>query len=322
MFSRRDFIQTSIGAIAASLCVKNSGLAQEYKTRPHKAIIAQVPTQEQMEQWLAWGVEGMELSGPITLEQAEQARKLADKVGFRIHSVMGGGSKERLEAASILGCDGALIVPGRVSGVAMPQPWEFKIQFDEKTNELISVVDGDNEPYKAYIAAHNEQMKRSREFLENLLPTAEKFNVRLCVENVWNNMWVKPEFAANFIRSFNSPFVKAYYDVGNHVKYSNPLDWFDVLGKDIYKIHLKDFKLNENGQGGRFVMIMEGSVDWKALRGKLEDIDYNGWMTVELDGGTLTIEEQARRMELILQGKPFGVRRLGVAFTNDAENNE
>ena len=312
MFSRRDFIQTSIGAIAASLCVKNSGLAQEYKTRPHKAIIAQVPTQEQMEQWLAWGVEGMELSGPITLEQAEQARKLADKAGFRIHSVMGGGSKERLEAASILGCDGALIVPGRVSGVAMPQPWEFKIQFDEKTNELISVVDGDNEPYKAYIAAHNEQMKRSRQFLENLLPTAEKFNVRLCVENVWNNMWVKPEFAANFIRSFNSPFVKAYYDVGNHVKYSNPLDWFDVLGKDIYKIHLKDFKLNENGQGGRFVMIMEGSVDWKALRGKLEDIDYNGWMTVELDGGTLTIEEQARRMELILQGKPYTLKGENV----------
>lgn len=312
MFSRRDFIQTSIGAIAASLCVKNSGLAQEYKNRPHKAIIAQVPTQEQMEQWLAWGVEGMELSGPITLEQAEQARKLANKVGFRIHSVMGGGSKERLEAASILGCDGALIVPGRVSGVAMPQPWEFKIQFDEKTNELISVVDGDNEPYKAYIAAHNEQMKRSRQFLENLLPTAEKFNVRLCVENVWNNMWVKPEFAANFIRSFNSPFVKAYYDVGNHVKYSNPLDWFDVLGKDIYKIHLKDFKLNENGQGGRFVMIMEGSVDWKALRGKLEDIDYNGWMTVELDGGTLTIEEQARRMELILQGKPYTLKGENV----------
>ena len=307
MINRREFIQYAAAASAAVAlpAVSSVGLAQEYKTRPHKAIIAQVPTQEQMEQWLEWGVEGMELSGPITLEQAELARKLADKVGFRIHSVMGGGSKERLEAASILGCDGALIVPGRVSGVAMPQPLEFKIQFDEKTNELISVVDGDNEPYKAYIAAHNEQMKRSREFLENLLPTAEKFNVRLCVENVWNNMWVKPGFAANFIRSFNSPFVKAYYDVGNHVKYSNPLDWFDVLGKDIYKIHLKDFKLNENGQGGRFVMIMEGSVDWKALRVKLEDIDYNGWMTVELDGGTLTIEEQARRMDLILQGKPL-----------------
>ena len=314
MINRREFIQyaAAAGAAVALPTVSSVGLAQEYKTRPHKAIIAQVPTQEQMEQWLAWGVEGMELSGPITLEQAEQARKLADKAGFRIHSVMGGGSKERLEAASILGCDGALIVPGRVSGVAMPQPWEFKIQFDEKTNELLSVVDGDNEPYKAYIAAHNEQMKRSREFLENLLPTAEKFNVRLCVENVWNNMWVKPEFAANFIRSFNSPLVKAYYDVGNHVKYSNPLDWFDVLGKDIYKIHLKDFKLNENGQGGRFVMIMEGSVDWKALRGKLEDIDYNGWMTVELDGGTLTIEEQARRMELILQGKPYTLKGENV----------
>lgn len=306
MFTRRLFIQSSSVAAAAVVLSRSLPTAQaEYKTRPRKAVLGGVPREEQMEDWLKLGIEGMEVTGGITADQADQARKSADKLGFRIHSVMGGGSAERIELAAAMGCDGVLLVPGRVSGVPMPQPWEFKIRFDETTNELISVVEGDNEPYKPYIEAHNKQMGNARKLVESLIPVAEKNKIVICLENVWNNMWVQPKFAANFIQSFKHPNVKSYFDIGNNVKYANPLEWFDCMPNDIFKVHLKDFKLNENGQGGRFARLMEGSVDWLKIREKMEQLGYNGWMSVEPEGCALTFEEQSRRMDLIRNGQPL-----------------
>lgn len=306
MFTRRQFIQSS-AVLAAGAVMSHyvPSVQAEYKTCVKKAILGGIPSEAQMEQWLKWGIEGMEITGGITREQAEATRKSADKTGFRIHSVMGGGSPERIELAAAMGCDGVLLVPGRVSGMPMPQPWEFKIQFNDKTNELISVVEGDNEPYKAYIEAHNKAMEGARKHVESLIPVAEKNNIVICLENVWNNMWVQPKFAANFIQSFKHPNVKAYFDIGNHVKYANPLEWFDLMPNDIFKVHLKDFKLNDNGQGGRFAKLMEGSVDWRKIRDKMEEVGYNGWMSVELEGCPLPIEEQGRRMGLIASGQPL-----------------
>ena len=56
MINRRKFIQyaAAAGAAVALPAVSSTSSAQEYKTRPHKAIIGSVPTQEQMAQWLAW----------------------------------------------------------------------------------------------------------------------------------------------------------------------------------------------------------------------------------------------------------------------------
>ena len=42
-------------------------------------------------------------------------------------------------------------------------------------------------------------------------------------ENVWNNWCVRPELYNWVVASFNSPWVKAYFDVGNHVKYAGIL---------------------------------------------------------------------------------------------------
>ena len=52
-----------------------------------------------------------------------------------------------------------------------------------------------------------------------MIPKAEKAGVIIALENVWNNMWMQPEFAHNFIASFDNPWVRAYFDIGNHVWY-------------------------------------------------------------------------------------------------------
>jgi hypothetical protein len=46
--------------------------------------------------------------------------------------------------------------------------------------------------------------------------------LRKAMENVWNNLWVQPAPFQNFVASFRNPWVKAYFDIGNHVKYAPP----------------------------------------------------------------------------------------------------
>jgi len=85
------------------------------------------------------------------------------------------------------------------------------------------------------------------------------------------------------------------------VKYAPPEEWIRALGKTIVKFHVKDFKLNPDGRGGKFVHPRDGSVNWPAVRQEIENIGYNGFLTIE-DGG-LALEEFSRRLDLIIAGK-------------------
>jgi hexulose-6-phosphate isomerase len=152
------------------------------------------------------------------------------------------------------------------------------------------------------MAAQNHATDASRKALEKLIPAAEKTGVVIAVENVWNNLWVKPALFAHFVASFDSPWVQAYFDIGNHVKYAMPEEWIRALGGLIVKCHVKDFRLNPDGHGGSFVDIRDGSVDWPLVRQELDKIGYSGWMTIEGSGG-LSLEERSKRLDLIVAGK-------------------
>lgn len=246
------------------------------------------------------------------------ARKMADGLGMKIHSVLFGWANFNspdpavvdkdiaametcLRAAQAYGADAVLLVPCRTGVTPIPQPWEFDIEFDEKTGHVKRVVAGDNAKYQAYINAQNQATDASRKAVERLIPTAEKCGVVIALENVWNNLWVKPALFANFIASFNNPWVKCYFDIGNHVKYAAPEEWIRALGKLIVKVHIKDFKLEPDGHGGKFVHPRDGSVNWPLVRQELDKIGYNGWMTIE-DGG-LSLDEFNQRLDLIIAGK-------------------
>jgi hexulose-6-phosphate isomerase len=206
-----------------------------------------------------------------------------------------------LQAAQTLGASAVLYVPCRIGGMPIPEPWQFDLRFDEKSNHLTQVVAGDNTRFQKYIEAHNHAIDASREGVAKLLPMAEKTGVIVALENVWNNLWVKPDIFANFVASFRSPWVRAYFDIGNHVKYAPSQDWIRALGKLVVKCHVKDFKLNSDGHGGEFCNIRDGSVDWPAVRKALDEVGYNGWMTIE--GGDLSIAEHRQRLDLIIAGE-------------------
>lgn len=270
-------------------------------------------------EWKAAGFEGYESQDRAASPRAaEAARKLAEKHGMRIHSVMFGWAnfnqpqavahdlaavETALAAARAYGADTVLLVPCRISA-KMPDPWAFDIRFDE-AGHIQQVVAGDNAPYADYIAAHNRSADAARDAVKRLIPAAEKQGVIIALENVWNNMWVIPEMHKQLVESFQSPWVRAYFDIGNHVTYcpaiNPPQKWIRTLGKLIAKCHVKDFKLGPGGHGGEFCDIREGSVNWPAVRAALDEIDYRGWVSIE--GGNLAPPEGNRRLDLILAGE-------------------
>jgi L-ribulose-5-phosphate 3-epimerase len=316
--TRRDFLAAS-AAVGAGLMAAGRLEAAPFKTTLKKALIG-TPTEETLSSWRAAGFEGMETNKwDVTPAEAAEGRKIAEKLSMPIHAVMRGWAnfnkepgtvakdvesvETALRAAQAYGADAVLLVPCRVAGMPTPAAHEFDIEFDEKTGHVTRVVKGDNSPYREYIEAQNYATDASRKAIEKLLPVAEKTGVIIALENVWNNLWVKPALFANFIASFDNPWVQCYYDIGNHVKYAMPEEWIRALGKLIVKIHVKDFAVDQSKpRGGAFVDIRDGDVDWPLVRQELDKIGYNGWMTIE-GSGKLSLEERNRRLDLIVAGK-------------------
>ena len=315
--SRRNFLVSAALAAGALAASRRAG-AGTFKTTLKKAMIG-VPTEELLTAWKTAGFDGIESKDrAATPETAAAARAIADKLGMRIHSVLFGWAnfnaddaaaidrdiaevETALRAAQAYGADAVLLVPCRTGVKPIPEPWEFRIEFDEKTGHVTRVVDGDNAPYRAYIDAQNQATDRSRKAVERLIPAAEKAGVVIALENVWNNLWVQPALYAHFVASFGSRWVKSYFDIGNHVKYAPPEQWIGALGANIAKCHIKDFKLNPDGHGGKFIHPRDGSVTWPVVRKALEDAGYNGWLTIE-DGG-LPLEEFSHRLDRIIAGE-------------------
>lgn len=323
--SRRRFLLGAAGLVAgmgaARLAGARSRAAAEEGAgeRLKKALIVNVPSEDVLARLKAAGFDGVE-AGILEEAEAEKCRAGAEKLGMKIHSVLRGWAefnssdpglvestleltRKALRAAAAYGADAVLLVPCRIGGMPMPRAWEFHIDFDPANGHIRTVTIGDNAPFQAYIEAHNHATDASRKAVEKLIPLAEELRVVIALENVWNNLWVEPRIFRHFVESFKSPWVKAYFDIGNHVKYAPPEKWILELGSLLVKCHVKDFLLDPDdaGGGGKFVNIREGSVRWPVVRAALERAGYRGWMTIE--GGDLSLEEHSRRLDLIIAGK-------------------
>ncbi len=220
--------------------------------------------------------------------EAEEILAASKKSGVRIHSVMNRdhwkfpltardpavvaksveGLKTSFRNASLWGADTVLLVPGVVNA--------------ETT--------------------YQEAWDRSQTQIRKMIPLAEELKVIIAVEEVWNKFLLSPLEFARFVDSFQSPWVRAYFDVGNVVISGYPQDWIRTLGKRIVKLHLKDFTFKQ--RVAKFVNLREGEIDWKAVYAALADIGYNGSATVELSTGDKAyLEDVSRRVDLILSGQ-------------------
>ena len=137
--------------------------------------------------------------------------------------------------------------------------------------------------------SYDDCWKRSAEELKKVISFAEKLNVKIAVENVWNNFLLSPMEAANYVDQFRTPAIGFYFDCGNVLVYGWPEQWIKILGKRIAKVHIKEFSrkiADKQGKSAGFgVKLTEGDVNWIAVMKALDDIGYTGWTTIEQSGG-------------------------------------
>ncbi|HET7217376.1 MAG TPA: sugar phosphate isomerase/epimerase family protein, partial [Vicinamibacterales bacterium] len=160
-----------------------------------------------------------------------------------------------------------------------------------------AVVDGST--------SYRDAWTRSQRVIrERLVPMAADLKVKIAVEEVWNKFLLSPLEFARYIDELDSPWLRAYFDVGNVVIYAYPQDWIRTLGSRIVKIHLKDFRFDR--QNGRFAWtpLGEGDVDWPEVRRALGEVGYAGYVTTELPAGDAAyLKDVATRVDRILAGQ-------------------
>lgn len=228
------------------------------------------------------GFEGFELaiaeSGPVNLQTSEaelvEYRKMANDMGLELTSLASGlgwslpltderdtvrargldAVKRQIEAAAVLEVDTILVVPGVVGA------------------EFLGTDVGVD-----YDVAYD----RALEAMQELAPLAEASGVYIGVENVWNKFLLSPLEMRGFLDSVNSPYVGAFFDVGNVVAFGYPEQWIKILGSRIKKVHVKDYRKQAAGLAG-FVDLLAGDVDYPKVVDALNRIGYTDFIIAEM----------------------------------------
>lgn len=116
---------------------------------------------------------------------------------------------------------------------------------------------------------------------------ARKLKVQIAVENVWSKFLLSP---LEFVRFLREAGVKAYYDVANSVATGVSADWVRILGRNIVRVHFKDYRRIRKPDGtvawsgfpeGFDVALGDGDVDFPAVLTALRKLRYRGPVTYE-----------------------------------------
>jgi hexulose-6-phosphate isomerase len=237
------------------------------------------------------GFQGIEIGTISDPGVAAEIKEAAAKAGLKIHGVMNAdhwryplssadpeavnksvaGMETSLRNAKLWGAEVVLLVPG--------------------------VVNADT--------GYKDAWTRSQKVIkERILPLAQELKVVIGMEEVWNKFLISPIEMARYVDEFNSPWVKAYLDVGNMLFYGFPQDWIRTLGPRICRVHVKDFKLDRKESKYSWTNLGEGDVDWPAVRAALAEVKYEGWVTTEISGGdAVYLKDVVARLDRIFAGQ-------------------
>ncbi len=118
----------------------------------------------------------------------------------------------------------------------------------------------------------------SQQSIEKAVPAAATYDVTLGIENVWNRFLYSPLDFVRFVKEFDSPNVRAYFDVGNMHFLGFSEQWVRYLEGMLACVHVKDF----HRPTMEFKPLLEGDVPWKEVMKALRETKYDGFLNVEL----------------------------------------
>jgi hexulose-6-phosphate isomerase len=242
----------------------------------------------------ASGFEAVEMQTITKDEDAAEIRDAAKTAGLRIHSVMN-SDHWRLPLSS----SDPAVVSGSVKGMETSMK-NAALWGADAVLLVPAVVDAQTSYQDAWT-------RSQRVIRERLLPMAQDMKITIAVEEVWNKFLLSPIEFARYVDDFASPWVKAYFDVGNVVFYGFPQDWIRTLGSRIVRMHLKDFHLDRRSGTFTWTNIGEGDIDWPAVRRAMADVKYAGYVTTELSGATgdpaTYLKDVSARVDRFLAGE-------------------
>ena len=279
--NRRDFVSTTATGLA---CTGLAPLGVEAKKGSFRGKILKSvkfggrPNIDRLKKLKDLGFDGVEGSGPGM--QVEGLKKALAEVGLPMHGVVYNkhwkvrlsspkpetreasrkGLEDAMRESKAVGGTSVLLVPGKVGG----------------KNET-----------------HEHVWSRSIEQIRKCIPLCKKLKIHILIETVWNGFCLKPEQFRDYIDEIDSPWVQAYYDIGNMQKFAPSHEWIRILGKRTLKLDVKDW-----GKKTGFCTLGKGDVEWDKVRNELEKIDYKGWATRE--GGDGGDDKTAKLMNELL----------------------
>jgi len=280
LLSRRHFLQAGAAVTLAAAnpwCFAADSLNPQPKRSFKKAIMwgtvgLKGSVLDKMKAVRAAGFDGVEMMSH--LDQAE-VRRARDESGLEITSVCGerhwqqplshpkaevrgqglAALKQTLQDAKAYGAGSVLLVPGVVN--------------QEVTFE--------------------ECWQRSIEQIRLAIPLAEELGVGIAIENVWNNFITTPEQAVRYLDEINSSQVHWHFDVGNVIRYGDPIQWIEILGPRISRVHIKEYSRDRSMRlgdvwAGFRVPLMEGANNWPGIMKALAGTGYHGYLITEQGG--------------------------------------
>src|SRR5437660_7886660 len=289
LMTRRDFLQSSLAAAgAAGLPLPKAPLAIK-KGLVFDMVPANLSYADRFKLVRDAGFQVVQALTEPDERKAEEMKQAADGANIRIDSVMNVDHWQYPLSSS----DPAVVeksLSGMRTSLQNAKLW---------SSDTVLLVPAVVNPQTSY----RDAWTRSQAQIRKLIPLAEQLKVVIAIEEVWNKFLLSPLELVRYIDEFHSPWVKAWFDVGNVVLFGNPQDWIRTLGKRIIKVHLKDFKRKENGYA--WVNLGEGDVDWRAVRQAFGEIGFAGSATVELErGDEAYLRDVSNRVDRLLLARP------------------
>jgi hexulose-6-phosphate isomerase len=128
--------------------------------------------------------------------------------------------------------------------------------------------------------------------LRECAPAAEKAGVVYGVENVGQALARTVDDLIEIVTRVGSPACQVYYDVGNATwQGADPAAGIRALGERLAMVHVKDFAVTPDGR--EVATIGDGKVDWPAIAAALRDVNYQGYLTLEVPGTAANADEIA-----------------------------
>jgi hexulose-6-phosphate isomerase len=304
--SRREFLKSSVTA-GCSAAIAGGAAAELLEAVPGAAVAPARPANLAIKKGLVFGML------PATLSVSDRF-KLARDVGFEVVQAPTEPDQQKAEAMK-KAADAASL---RIDSVMNMDHWKFPLSSSDP-----AVVEKSQAGMRASLhnaklwgadsvllvpavvnaqTSYRDAWTRSQSEIRKLLPLAEDLRIVIAIEEVWNKFLLSPLEMAKYIGEFHSPWIKAWFDVGNVMFYGYPQDWIRTLGKSIVDVHLKDFKRKEDGYA--WVNLGDGDVDWPAVREAFAEIGYSGSAIVELESGDEAhLRDVSRRVDRLMLGR-------------------